>query len=116
MPTTVSLKNLMLSAIDIDRVQLHSDNPGSDGSQNQVGPLKTCTFGAPNNGQRALAADVVWTENELPPNQIVTYVSFWKAATPNQLRAIGQIQGDTRANSRGEYKLTTDTKFILTDA
>lgn len=115
MPTTNALKSEMLNGIDIDRVQLHSGNPGSDGSQNVIpGTMKACSFATASNNERYLAADVEWTG--LSPNQQITHVTFWKSGSPNILKAYGALQGDTQANSQGEFRLTTNTKFVLNDA
>lgn len=116
MPTTTALRNIMLNAIDIDLVQLHSGDPGEEGNQNAVGNPKSCSFASASNSRRYLASAVVWEQNELPPNQTVSWVTFWKAGSPNQLRAMGQLSGDTKTNSRGEFTITTDTYFQLGDA
>lgn len=115
MPTTTALKNEALNGIQIDGVQLHSGNPGPAGDQNVIsGTMKSCSFASASNGERYLASAVNWTG--LQPNQTITHVTFWKLGSPNVLKAYGALQGDTQANSQGEFTLTTQTKFVLNDA
>jgi hypothetical protein len=96
MPFPVAAKNQMLDGLTVDRVRLHSGDPGADGTANQVGSLTAATFAAAASGERALSAQVNF------------------AGTVYKGKA--QITGDATANAAGEYTLTTGTKLTLTDS
>lgn len=112
MPFPTVALNQMLDGLTVDRVRLHSGDPGSDGTANQVGSLTAATFSAAASGERVLSANVDFTG--LTANQSVTWYSVWLNAG-TVFKGRGQITtGDVQANAAGEYRLTTATKLTLT--
>lgn len=114
MATTTAFKNLLLGASDIDTLSLHSGDPGSDGSTNEVSgggyARQSCTFAAAASGERALSAAVDFST---PASQSVTYLGFWASST---FRGSKALTGDLVANSAGQYRVTTTaTKLTLAD-
>jgi hypothetical protein len=115
MPFAVTAKNLMLDALVLDRIRLHSGAPGSAGTDNALGAgLSAATFSAAASGSRAIASNV--TVTGLAPSQSVTFFSVWTNAG-TVFRGSGAIStGDVTANAAGEYILTTGTTVNLTDS
>lgn len=104
--------NEMLDALTVDRVKLHSGDPGSSGTSNAVSSLAAATFSAASGGSRALASQVDFTG--LTANVGVTWFSVW-LNSGTVFKGRGQItSGDVAANSAGEYSLTTSTALTLT--
>ena len=113
MPFSTTAKNTMLDALTVDRVQLHSGDPGADGTANVIAETKVAaTFAAASNAERALSADVAYTG--LTPSQSITHVSFWKDAG-TVYHGSKPLTGDQAANASGEYTLKATTKLTLTD-
>jgi hypothetical protein len=108
-------KNAMLDALTLDRVQLHSGDPGSAGTANQLGSKVACTFSAASSGERALASAVNFTG--LSANQSVTWYSVWdnNGGSPVFRWRVQITSGDTAANAAGAYTLTTSNKVQITD-
>jgi hypothetical protein len=115
MPFAVTAKNAMLDALVLDRVRLHSGDPGAAGTDNALGAgLSTATFAAASGGSRTLSAAVDVTG--LSPSQSVTHFSSW-TNSGTVFRFSGTISsGDVAANAAGEYRLTTDTIVSITDS
>jgi hypothetical protein len=115
MPFVESAKNAMLDSLTLDRVRLHSGDPGAAGTDNALGAgLEAATFAAASAGERALSADVDVTG--LAASQSVTWFSVWTNAG-TVFRASGTISsGDVNANAAGEFSLTTATKVSITDS
>lgn len=114
---TTTAKNAMLNALTVNRIQLHSGNPGPNGDQNVIsGTMKPATFGAASGGVRQLTEDVNYTG--LTPNQEITYLTAWDYNNGNPIyQWSSAISGDTRANASGEYKIKAgDTKMELVDS
>jgi hypothetical protein len=98
-----------LDGITVDRVSLHSADPGTTGA-NQVGTLQTATFNAANgSGERLLNADVPFTG--LSANQTVTYFGAW-LNSGTVFKCGGALTGDQAANAAGEYTLKGTTTKI----
>lgn len=113
MPFSTTAKNTMLDALAIDRVQLHSGDPGADGSNNVIAGTKVAaSFAAASNGERALSANVDYTG--LTPSQSITHYSIWETAG-TVYRGSKPLTGDQAANASGEYTLKATTKLTLTD-
>jgi len=113
MPFSTTAQNTMLDALVIDRVQLHSGDPGADGTGNVIADTKVAaSFAAASNAERVLSADVDYTG--LTPSQSITHVSFWKDAG-TVYHGSKALTGDQAANASGEYKLKATTKLRLTD-
>lgn len=109
-------KNTMLDALSVTHLQLHSADPGSNGTDNQVGSAETGTFGSASGGERALSSNVEFTG--LTGNQTVTWFSIWDGdpAGTGVFKGKGEITtGDTEANADGEFTLTTGTTLNLND-
>jgi hypothetical protein len=105
-------KNQMLDGLTVDRIRLHSGDPGAAGTSNALGSLTAATFSAASSGQRVLSANVDFTG--LGASATVTYFTIWLNAG-TVFKGSGQItSGDTTANSSGEYRLTTATSLTLT--
>ena len=112
MAFSTTAKNAMLDALTVDRVQLHSGDPGAAGTSNVVSDTYVAaTFAAADGGERALSSAVEYTE--LTPSQAVTYLSAW---THSGVVFIGSVAltGDQEANGDGEYTVTTGTKLTIT--
>lgn len=115
MPFAESAKNAMLDSLVIDRIRLHSGDPGADGLSNALGAgLSPATFNAAAAGSRALDADVDVTG--LSAGQSVTHFSVWTNAG-TVFRGSGAIgSGDVVANASGEYSLEAGTTLNLNDS
>jgi hypothetical protein len=117
MPYSTTAKNLMLDALTVDRVRLHSGDPGSAGTSNTIAAagLTAATFAAAGSGERALSSDVDFTG--LDASQSVTHWSAW-LNSGTVFRGSGTIgTGDVTANSAGEYTLkASTTKLRITDS
>ena len=115
MPYAVTALNLALDAITIDRIRLHSGDPGVNGTANTLGAgLSPATFAASGSAQRLLTTDVLVTG--LAPNQSVTHFSVW-LNTGTVFRGSFNISAgsDTQANAAGEYTLkATTTRMTAT--
>jgi hypothetical protein len=111
----VAGKNAMLDALTADRVQLHSGDPGSSGTSNQLGTKVAATFSAASSGSRALASQVDFTG--LTALQSVTWYSVWdnNGGSPVFLGRGEITAGDVAANAAGEYSLTTSCALTLSD-
>lgn len=108
-------KNTMLDALTADRVQLHSGDPGANGTASALGTKVASTFSAASGGVRALASQVDFTG--LTANQSVTWFSVWRNNGGSPVfEGRGQItSGDTQANASGVYSLTTGCQLTITD-
>lgn len=108
-------KNQALDAITVDRVQLHSGDPGSAGLNNAIAATYVAAaFDAASGGERLLSAAIDYTG--LTPSQSITWFSVWLNAG-TVFKGRGQITtGDVAANAAGEYQLTTAAKLSLTDS
>ena len=116
MPLSTTSKNIALDALTLDRVQLHSGDPGAAGASSQLGTKVAATFAAASSGVRALSAQVDFTG--LTASQSVTYYSVWEHNGGSPIfRASGQItSGDVTANAAGAYSLTTATVVRINDS
>ena len=111
MPFIATAKNAMLDALTLDKVRLHSADPGAAGTTAELGSgTVAATFSAASGGSRAIATNVSFTG--LGVNQLVTHFSVWSGTT---FRGSGAVSGDSTANAEGEYVLTTSTTVSLTD-
>lgn len=117
MPFSTAAKNTMLDALTVDRVRLHSGDPGSAGTNNTIAAygLTAATFAAAASGERALSSDVAFTGGAAA--QSVTHWSAWSNSGPT-FHGSGTIStGDVTANAAGEYTLkATNTKLRITDS
>jgi hypothetical protein len=115
MPFATTAKNAMLDGLTVDRIRLHSGDPGSAGTDNALGAgLSAATFSAASSAERVLASDV--TVTGLSANQSVTHFSVWLNSGTVFRGGFAISAGDVTANAAGEYTLkATDTKLRLLD-
>ncbi len=111
-----SALDLMLNGLDIDRVSLHSDDPGASGTDNVVAAAAAVTLGGPTEDgtgrKRSPSTAVDFTG--LTPGATVSHFGWWKADTPNEYRGYTLREtGDAAVNAAGEYSVTTATKISL---
>jgi hypothetical protein len=113
---STAAKNTMLNALTVDRVQLHSGDPGASGTSNVISnTMVTATVATASSGERLLSSDVSCTG--LTALQAVTHVSFWSynGGTP-VFHGSDDITGDQAANAAGEYTVkASTTKLSLTN-
>ena len=106
----------MLDSLTVDRVRLHSGDPGAAGTNNTIAAfgLTAATFNAASGGERTLASDVAFTGGTAL--QSVTYFSAWQNSG-TVFQGSGQItSGDVAANAAGAYTLVaTTTKLDIND-
>lgn len=115
MPFSTTAKNAMLDALTLDRIRLHSGDPGANGTDNELGSgLSTATFDAAANGERALGSDV--TVTGLSASQSVTHFSVWRNSGTVFWGSGAITTGDTTANGDGEFTLTDSTTVGITDS
>lgn len=115
MPFATTAKNAMLDSLTLDRIRLHSGDPGAAGTNNALGAgLSAATFGAASASARTLSSGVAVTG--LAASQSVTHFSVWTNAG-TVFRGSGTISsGDVTANAAGEYTLAAGTSVSLTDS
>jgi hypothetical protein len=106
--------NQALDGITVDRVSLHSGNPGTDGSNYVTAAgRQAATFNAAASGERVLNADVAFTG--MSAAQAVTYWGAWLNAG-TVFKCGGPLTGDQAANAAGEYTLKGTTTKITAAA
>lgn len=107
---SVTARNQALDGITVDRVSLHSGDPGTTGTNLIAGGGKlAATFNAAANGERVLNADVPFTG--LGASQPVTHFGVW-LATGDVFKCGAVLTGDQAANAAGEYTLKGTTTKI----
>lgn len=108
--STIAL-NQALDGVIIDRIRLHSGDPGVAGTSNALGSgLSAATFNAASGAERLLNADVLVTG--LTASQSVTHFSIWLNAGTVFKGGFALTSGDIVANVAGEYTLKgTTTKL-----
>jgi len=79
---TDAAKNTMLNALTINRLSLHTGNPGAAGTDNVYSgggyTYQAATFAAASAGRRALSSAVVFQGT---PSDVVAWVGFWNSST-----------------------------------
>lgn len=110
MAFSVTARNQALDGITVDRVSLHSGDPGTTGANLIAGGGKlAATFNAAASGERVLNADVAFSG--LGANQAVTHFGVWLNAG-DVFKCGAALTGDQAANAAGEYTLKgTTTKL-----
>jgi hypothetical protein len=110
---TVAL-NQALDGITVDRVSLHSGDPGTTGANYiTAAGRQAATFNAASGGERLLNADVAFTG--MTGGQAVTYWGAWLNAG-TVFKCGGPLTGDTAANAAGEFTLKGTTTKITAAA
>jgi len=106
--------NDALDGLDLAQVSLHSDDPGTDGSNLIAGGGKqAATFNAAASGERALNADVDFTG--LGASQAVTHFGVWGTGGTTFMCG-APLTGDQAANAAGEYSLKATTTKVTAAA
>lgn len=114
MPFSAGAKDSMLDSLTMDRVRLHSGDPGAAGTANTLGSLEIASFAASSSQARQLSTDVDVVG--LAASQSVTHFSVWQN-TGTVFHGSGTLSGDLAANTSGEYTLKATTTFLnLTDS
>ncbi len=113
MPFVTATLNAMLDALSPDTVSLHTGDPGSDGSANEVAggtppyARKAIAFAAAAGGSRDSTNQPIF---DVPPSTTLTHVGFWAGATFLGFKALTQSE---TFNLQGTYELT-DADLTLT--
>lgn len=113
MPFNETAKNLMLDALLITQVSLHTADPGAAGTNNEV------TGGAPAYARQNITHSAATGSNRDSSNQpafdvpatTVAYVGYWATAT---FMGSDQVTSEVFAG-QGVYNLT-DSDLTLTDS
>ena len=112
-------KNTMLDALTVDRLSLHSGDPGSAGTANEISggspayARKACTYDAARGALRRLNASVTF---DVPASASVQYVGKWDY-NGGTMVFHGSDQVTTESyGAQGSYIVTgTTSKLSLTD-
>lgn len=114
---TPASKNIMLDALSVGALSLHSADPGVDGTANELtggSPAyarKAAVYAAAANGERVLSADVLF---DVPPGAVVAYVGKWSTTT-GTFRGADQVTSESYVN-QGQHKvLANSSKLFLAD-
>jgi hypothetical protein len=106
-------RNQALDGITVDRVSLHSGDPGTTGANYiTAGGKQAATFDAGGTqavGERRLTGDIAFTG--MTASQSVTHFGFWLAAG-DVFKGGVALTGDQAANAAGEYTLKATTSKI----
>jgi hypothetical protein len=107
---STTARNQALDGITVDRVSLHSGDPGTTGANLIAGGGKqAATFNAAASGERLLNADVAFSG--LGAGQAVTHFGAWLNAG-DVFKCGAALTGDQAANAAGEYTLKGTTTKI----
>lgn len=112
-------KNTMLDALTVDRLSLHSGDPGSAGLSNELTggtpayARKTCVFNAAASGERLLNANVTF---DVPAGATVAYVGHWNYNGGAMIFIGSDPVTNETYGAQGQYIVTgTTSKLALTD-
>lgn len=111
-------KNTMLNSLTVDRLSLHSGDPGVDGLSNELSggspayARKSCVFNAAASGERLLNANVTFDV----PASTVAYVGFWDYNGGSMVfHGSDPVTNEVFA-AQGQYIVTaTTTKLAITN-
>ena len=111
-------KNDMLDAITIDKLSLHSADPGVNGTANELSggdpayARKAAVYNAASGGERTLQADVVF---DVPSGATVAYVVKWQSGSPDIYRGVDSVTNEVYA-AQGTYTVKAGvSKLVITD-
>lgn len=115
---TVETKNTMLDSFVCDSLSLHSDDPGADGTLNELTggdpayARQSAVYNAAGSGERLLDADVTF---DVPGDSTVAYVGKWTydADTP-VFRGADAVTAESYAD-QGEYTVKATTSKLALD-
>ena len=111
-------KNTMLNSLTVDRLSLHSGDPGGDGLSNEISggspayARQSCVFNAASSGERLLNANVTFDV----PACTVAYVGFWDYNGGSYtFHGSDPVTNEVFA-AQGQYIVTqTTTKLAITN-
>jgi len=108
---SLTARQQALDGITVDRVSLHSGDPGTTGaSYITAGGKQAATFGtATAGGERLLSGDIAFTG--MTANQSVTHFGVW-LNSGDVFKCGAALTGDQAANAAGEYTLKGTTTKI----
>lgn len=115
---STTAKNTMLDSLTVDRLSLHSADPGASGTANELTggtpayARQTCLYDAAASGERALNADVTFDV----PASTVAYVGKWNYNGGTMIfQGADAVTSETFA-SQGEYIVSgTTSKLAVTN-
>jgi len=118
MAFSVAAKNEMLDGVTVDLMSLHTDDPGSSGTSNEVSgggySRQAATFAAASSGERALDDDVDFVG---PADEDATWIGLWEDGDPDVFKGRVALSGDVAFNSSGEFQVkAATTKLTLSDS
>jgi len=97
-------KNTMLNALTVNRLSLHTGNPGASGTDNVYSgggyTYQAATFAAAADGIRKLSTAVVF---QGVPEATVSWVGFWSSST---------FRGAAELDAGGENAFDADTGLL----
>jgi hypothetical protein len=109
-------KNAMLDAITVDKLSLHTDSPGVDGTANEYSggsyARKAAVFNAASGSERELNADVTF---EGVADATIAWVGLWESDTSDVFHGAVEPTGDLDFNSEGELIVKAGSKFSVAD-
>ncbi len=107
MAYSTTAANQALDAVTVDRLSLHSGDPGTTGANLIAAAGKlAATFNAAASRERVLNADVNFTG--MSAAQAVTHFGVWLNAG-DVFKCGGTLTGDQAANAAGEYTVEATT-------
>ena len=117
---STTAKNSMLDSLTIDRLSLHSGDPGVDGTANEISggspayARKAATYGAAASGVRTLSTAV---EFDVPAGSTVAYVGKWSYNAGTMIFHGADAVTNETFGGQGTYTVTaTTSKVEITDA
>lgn len=112
-------KNTMLDALTVDRLSLHTGDPGTSGTANEVSggtpayARKACVYAAASGGERLLNADVTF---DIPGSTSVQYVGKWNYNGGTMIFHGSDHVTTETFGAQGQYIVkATTSKIALTD-
>lgn len=115
MPFSISAKNLMLDALDITQVSLHTGDPGVDGSANEVSggspaySRQNISHAAADSGARDSSNT---PQFNVPAGTTITHVGYWAGAN---FRGSYPLPSSETYASQGVSNVT-DSDLTLSDS
>jgi hypothetical protein len=117
------LKNTTLTGIANVYVQLHTGDPGEDGTSNvlqKTGPTNydrssAISLGTVTNGVVSTNANISWTNLDLETSpSTISYVSLWDAASAGNCLWISNVMSPTVAVADGDTFTITSGNLTIT--
>ena len=108
-------KNVMLDALTVDLVSLHTGDPGAAGTANEVSggspayARQAITFSAASAGNRDSSTQPLF---DVPAATTVSWVGFW-TNSGTVFRGAKQLGASETFNNQGQFRIT-DADLALT--